>query len=551
MPGPWGLLPTGFVRKRFVEIRDSMYQAIRQLWSPEVDLSDDSPTAIRAQVAALEDDMLWKAEEAVFYAAYIPTASGAALDYLGQWLGLPRFEAAAASGAVKLSGEPGTAIPAGTRVFSTDGLIYYTLEGVVIPSSGACDVYVMAERNGAQYNKAPGTLVAAEIASVTVSNWREHHSYHVVSGPGAGFVSVPNTGDVSTYQVESADHIGFLTNMDGFRFRVKNPTDAKQSYWVHVEVWDHEQQSMLARTQTKVFTLAAHEITELVFESQLIGATALRGKQFRVVIVNEPASSAPLGVEVGPTQGTPQNFYLNGRQQYYNWKLMITSQLLGYIRHGRDLESDWEYRARLLRATFRPARATPGAIVSRLQGVFDIRHVTFTENVFEEDLRSRGGLRPKAVGVVVAGGFVQEIAANLADVVATGIAMDGSDIYPVLFRDFGYVRPVGFFRPTPVPVRAVIHIKRGHDFPADGITMIKDAIVAYIGGENSQGTVLRGLAPGQEVVCTEIIDRVMDIPGVRDCSVMLGRIGAPLGSTNLVIGALEIAETRSDLIEAI
>jgi hypothetical protein len=544
MPGLWGLLQTGFKRKRFLEIRDSMYSAIRQLWAPDVDLSDDSPTAIRAQVAALEDDLQWKAQEGVFFASFIPTASGVALDYLGQWLGQPRFTEAAATGAVAFTGDEGTVIPAGTRVFAADGTAYLLVQDIVIPASGIADSYVVAEKPGAKGNKVAGTIVSSESGD-TVSNARQQQQYILVPGGGSQYINIPAGNEPTTYQRVSADTVYFLTDIDGFEFTVKNPSSSERRYALHIELWTDSNPTLIARTQTKILTLPGDASMKVTFDGQLINATSLRGGYMRVVFINEEKSDGEIALLTSSPSAEPQGFWLNGVRQNYNWDLVIISRLIGDMRGGRDTETDLEYRERLRKSIFRPARATPGAIVSRLQGVFDIRHVLFDENVWEWPER---GLRPKSVELVVAGGFIPEIAANLADVVAAGIAMNGTDIYPVLFNQFGYVRPVAFVRPTPVPIQVWVELQRGHDFPADGVEFLKDQIIAYIGGEDSQGTMRPGLRPGAPVVLNEIVDRVMDVPGVRDAKVLLAHEGNPPQVGNISLAAREIAQTSVDLI---
>ena len=547
MAGLWGILQSGFRRKRFLEIRDSMYNAIRQLWAPDVDLSDDSPTAIRAQVAALEDDLQWKAQEGVFYASFIPTASGTSLDYLGQWLGQPRFSQASATGAVAFTAPVGTVIPAGTRVFATDGTAYILVHDVVIPASGVADGLVVAERPGAHGNKAPGTIVSSE-SGIEVSNARQQHRYILGTGSTGQYISVSPSNTVTAYQRVESDAIRFLTDIDGFLFTVKNPTDTEKRYAIHLEVWTDEQPALIARTQTKMLTLGAGESRQVVFDGQLINAVTGRGNYLRVAFINEEKSEGEIALLVSSSQGEPRGFWYNNVQQDYDWNLQIISRLVGDMRGGRDTESDLEYRMRLMKSIFRPARATPGAIVSRLQGVFDIRHVLFDENAWEWTER---GMRPKSVELVIAGGFIPEIAANLADVVAAGIAMNGTDIYPVLFNQFGYVRPVAFVRPTPVPIRVEIELRRGHDFPGDGVTFIKDQVIAYIGGEDSQGTFRPGLRPGAAVVLNEIVDRVMDVPGVLDVKVLISRGGFPLRAENVVLDKREIAQTSTELITVV
>ena len=134
------------------------------------------------------------------------------------------------------------------------------------------------------------------------------------------------------------------------------------------------------------------------------------------------------------------------------------------------------------------------------------------------------------------------------DVVAGGIRTEGDVAIDVL-DDYEQTHTVRFYRPTETAIYVGLVLTKGASFPSsDGDTQVQDAVIGYIGGINSNGTILAGLAPGEDVIVSKIIDAVMGIKGVDDCTVALGLAAEPTETANLDIATTELAVTDGEKV---
>lgn len=116
----FGVTPAGFVVKPFTDILNAKLDRARSLFGSDIDLRSTSALRKILDIASAEDQEHWKALEGAYYANFISTATGDALDLLGDDLGLQR-ENRQAAGQVTftLAGEaPGRnyTLPVGTLV---------------------------------------------------------------------------------------------------------------------------------------------------------------------------------------------------------------------------------------------------------------------------------------------------------------------------------------------------------------------------------------------------------------------------------------------------
>ena len=116
----YGVTPGGFVVKPFTEILNAKLDLARDLFGPDVDLRSTSALRKILDIASAEDHEQWKALEGAYYANFVSTASGDALDLLGDDLGSQRgFQHASGTVTFTLSGgAPGRSyvLPVGTLV---------------------------------------------------------------------------------------------------------------------------------------------------------------------------------------------------------------------------------------------------------------------------------------------------------------------------------------------------------------------------------------------------------------------------------------------------
>jgi uncharacterized phage protein gp47/JayE len=116
----FGVTSAGFVVKPFTQILNDKLDLARAMFGPDVDLRSTSALRKILDIASAEDQEHWKALEGSYYASYVSTASGDALDLLGDDLGLQRdYRQATGTVTFTLAGEaPGRAyvLPVGTLV---------------------------------------------------------------------------------------------------------------------------------------------------------------------------------------------------------------------------------------------------------------------------------------------------------------------------------------------------------------------------------------------------------------------------------------------------
>jgi Baseplate J-like protein len=116
----FGITNTGFIIKPLQDILSDKAARAREMFGDDVDLLSTSALRKILDIASAEDHELWKRMEQLYYSNFISTASGGALDLLGDDMGVSR-RLLTAKGKVKLklSGEAPRRIyhfPIGTLV---------------------------------------------------------------------------------------------------------------------------------------------------------------------------------------------------------------------------------------------------------------------------------------------------------------------------------------------------------------------------------------------------------------------------------------------------
>ena len=135
----FGVTPTGFVVKRLADILNAKLDLARSAFGPDVDLRSTSTLRKILDIASAEDQEHWKALEGGYYANFISTATGDALDVLGDDLGLQRADQRAAGQVTfTLANEaPGRnyVLPIGTLVETAAPVVRFRTTDTTILSS--------------------------------------------------------------------------------------------------------------------------------------------------------------------------------------------------------------------------------------------------------------------------------------------------------------------------------------------------------------------------------------------------------------------------------
>jgi len=151
--------------------------------------------------------------------------------------------------------------------------------------------------------------------------------------------------------------------------------------------------------------------------------------------------------------------------------------------------------------------------------------------------------------VTVYGGDPDDIAEAIFASAPAGCEMLGSSSVTVV-DSIGQGHAVHFNKATRVSIYVDVTLTVDGSFSHDSaVTEITDTLIGYVGGEDSEGTFHNGLLPGENVIYQKLIALVMDTAGVVDVSLTVGESDDPTGTSNVSIGASEVAETKGSYID--
>jgi uncharacterized phage protein gp47/JayE len=146
---------------------------------------------------------------------------------------------------------------------------------------------------------------------------------------------------------------------------------------------------------------------------------------------------------------------------------------------------------------------------------------------------------------IVLGGGVEEVARAIYNSKAGGIQPHGTQSY-IIGDIAGTPHTIRFTRATEVGIYVTVQITANGYFPAtDGLTRIKDEIIAYIGGIDSKGVYNRGLLIGKTVIFMKIPDLVFNVPGVENITLRIGTAPGPNGMVDIPLQYNEKAFTNA------
>lgn len=168
-----------------------------------------------------------------------------------------------------------------------------------------------------------------------------------------------------------------------------------------------------------------------------------------------------------------------------------------------------------------------------------------SSNVDNLEAKVTGGVPGHGFRLFVDGGVVDDIAQQIYDSRAAGIEDDGATEGTVTNRADQTVA-VHFERPTKKDVFIDITIEKDADtFTGDADT-IRDIIIEYVGGNDTEGTFHGGLGLNDDLIRNEVISRLLDddnVLGTVDVTTLeLGFSDNPTGTSNLSGNTGEILE---------
>lgn len=205
---------------------------------------------------------------------------------------------------------------------------------------------------------------------------------------------------------------------------------------------------------------------------------------------------------------------------------------------GQDTEVDPEFRDRYYRSLAAGGSSTSAAVEAALLEIPTVKDVKVEEN---DTMEIVNGLPPKCIAPYVFGGDDAEVAQTILQAKAGGIQSYGTTQIEAIDTR-GYRHLVGFTRPASKDIYVKVTITKNVQYPADGDTQVRTAIIKYIGGRGIDGAEYKGLGLGQDVVLNKII-MAINIYGVDDLVIELSTDGIEYNATNIPISKMEIANT--------
>lgn len=203
---------------------------------------------------------------------------------------------------------------------------------------------------------------------------------------------------------------------------------------------------------------------------------------------------------------------------------------------GATLENDQSLRERIMLSYQSQNNGTLNGIVSAIRSVTAVRDASVRVN--DTMTTNAAGDPPKSVHAFVLGGNSTDIANAIFKYLPIGVQTVGDQAVSV--TDIGgYSHDIHFDTATNVPVEIALTLITTDAFPIDGLVLVKNKAKEYVDG----------LKLGQQVNYSYFYKFVYEIPGVVVDSLLIGRKGTTLTSSNIDIDLLEVASLQLSDIE--
>ena len=212
---------------------------------------------------------------------------------------------------------------------------------------------------------------------------------------------------------------------------------------------------------------------------------------------------------------------------------------------GRELETDEEFRDRYYASVDFAggvnADAIRAALLQNVEGIMDAK-------VFENDtdFEDEYGLPPHSIEAVVYGGLSGDIAQQIYSILAGGIQTYGEISVQVLTASQA-VKVIRFNRPRPVPVYVkIFNLKTGSSFPHNGKELVRQAVVNFIGDDESGGVGI-----GETLYHQRLTAPLYAISGLLDFDVALGLTPEELATENIEVDSRSKVVTDSEKVSVL
>lgn len=459
----FGVTSTGFNAKRLADIKTEIENAIKATFGSGVNLDARGPFGQLIGIFAERESLVWELAEQVYNSQWPQNASGAGLDNALSLVGLTRKQATFSVVTLKLFGDDGTVIPAGSEISKSDDdtvIFETTTQGTILAGTGTDEIQSIAfsavPDAGAWQLNFDGQLTSSLAFNLTAAQLETE--LENLSNIGAGNVSVS----------------GNFTN--GFEITFENDLGEQNVALIVIEA------NTLENSSNPVTATPTEDTAGVLPNVEVEAQASVSGE------VAAPAGS--LTVIETPVSG---------------WD-SVTNELDATL--GQEIESDADAKQRRNESLAFPGHSTIPAIIAdllQIEGVIAARGFENTSLIVDS-----AGRPAKSFEMVVQGGDQTTIAEAIRDAKPAGIQTYGA-LSNSLTDSQGFPITVFFSRPTLVPIYIVLDLTVNAEYPADGDDLVKAALVAF-GDALSIGEAI--------VVLPKLICALDAIPGIEDIGIV-------------------------------
>ena len=182
----YGISSTGFKRKRLDLLLEELNSEVKSIFGDNFNVSPESPDGQINGVVSESNANLWEIAEEAYNAFNPKAASGVTLSNLVQLNGITRLPATKTRAELSLTGDPGTVIPVGSLVSTSDtGDSLSTDTTVTLDGAGNGNVFATALEFG-DISMLSGTIT-------------------IIDSPVAGWDTVTNNSDAAIGSDQESD----------------------------------------------------------------------------------------------------------------------------------------------------------------------------------------------------------------------------------------------------------------------------------------------------------------------------------------------------------
>ena len=197
------------------------------------------------------------------------------------------------------------------------------------------------------------------------------------------------------------------------------------------------------------------------------------------------------------------------------------------------IESDEDYRFRG-KLKLGGGLGKYSSILMALKSVRGVRYENVQINSSSNPTNS--GITNNGLAITVQGGDENEIALAIFNTISCGIATSGDIVKEV--KDInGFAHEIRFSRPKLVPIAITMSLTTQPDFPANGIQLIKQAIIEWF--NNS-------INVRDDIHYSRLFEPINTIKGFAVRNLKLGIKGGTLSSEDVIIAQNEIATISAE-----